>query len=135
MAVNNRGKTVEIVSVSMEPGLLRSLDSLCTRLGYRSRSKLVRMAVRALDSEYAQVESLRGRRAAVLVARHSKAREARVTDITHEFHDIVTSTMHCQGDADCSEVIVVEGDAGRITELYRRLKAKKGVKGVLVSVM
>ena len=128
-------KSAGIVSISMEPGLLRSLDALCGKLGYRSRSKLVRMAVRALEAEYRQVESLAGRKAVVLVARHAKTQEARVTDITHEFHDIVTSTMHCQGDTDCSEIIVVDGDADRITELYGRLKAKKGVKSVLVSIM
>ncbi|MFH1199833.1 MAG: CopG family ribbon-helix-helix protein [Candidatus Micrarchaeota archaeon] len=132
-----QGKTgaAKIVSVSMEPAALKTLDALCGKLGYRSRSKLVRMAVRALEAQYSQVESLRGRKTAVMVARHAKTQEARVADIAHEFHDIVTSTMHCQGDADCSEVIVVEGDASRIIELYTMLKARKGVKDVLVSVM
>lgn len=108
---------------------------LCKQLGFKSRSKLVRTAIRALASEYGQVERLRGRKSAVLVARHGRRQDERVTDTVHEFSDIITSTMHVQGDEDCSEVVVVEGDGERIRELYGRLRAKKGVKSVTLSVM
>ncbi|MFH1791149.1 MAG: nickel-responsive transcriptional regulator NikR, partial [Candidatus Omnitrophota bacterium] len=52
-----------------------------------------------------------------------------LTDIQHDFQDMIISSQHVHMDHDnCLETIIVKGKPKAIEELSHRLKASKGVK-------
>jgi CopG family nickel-responsive transcriptional regulator len=66
----------------------------------------------------------------VLVYNHHK-RElvAKLTDIEHDFHNIILSSQHIHLDHEnCLEIIAIKGTPSEIEELRNRLGATKGVK-------
>jgi CopG family nickel-responsive transcriptional regulator len=65
-----------------------------------------------------------------LVYDHHKQRvQAALTDIQHDHHQVIVSTLHVHLDHDnCLEVLVVRGKAGLIKKIADELIAAKGVK-------
>jgi CopG family nickel-responsive transcriptional regulator len=55
--------------------------------------------------------------------------QAALTDIQHDHHDVIISTLHVHLDHDnCLEFLAVRGKAGTIKKIADELTAAKGVK-------
>ena len=55
--------------------------------------------------------------------------QAALTDIQHDHHDVIISTLHVHLEHDnCLEVLAVRGKAGTIKKIADELTAAKGVK-------
>jgi len=55
--------------------------------------------------------------------------ESDLTEIQHQHHEIVTSSMHIHiSDSDCLEAIAVKGKVSSIRKLSDELATRKGVK-------
>jgi CopG family nickel-responsive transcriptional regulator len=60
---------------------------------------------------------------------HKPHLQATLTDIQHDHHDVIVSTLHVHLDHhNCLEVLVVRGQAGIIKKIADELVAAKGVK-------
>jgi CopG family nickel-responsive transcriptional regulator len=60
---------------------------------------------------------------------HKQHVQAALTDIQHDHHDVIISTLHVHLDHDnCLEVLAVRGKAGTIKKIADELIAAKGVK-------
>jgi CopG family nickel-responsive transcriptional regulator len=60
---------------------------------------------------------------------HKPHLQAALTDIQHDHHDVILSTLHVHLDHDnCLEVLVVRGEAGVIKKIGDELLSTKGVK-------
>ena len=118
-------------SISMPSVLAQQLDALVRAKGYANRSQAVGDLVRGALVDYQQ--DLGDREIAgtiTLVYNHHKPHlQAALTDIQHDHHDVIISTMHVHLDHhNCLEVLVVRGQGNVIRTIADELLAAKGVK-------
>jgi len=113
-----------IISVSLNDGLLEEIDKLQKELGFSGRSEVIRAGARMLIADSKEKEKLEGRLNFVLLLIHAQKAEDVVTEIKHEFEDIISTQIHNHLREDkCLEVFILEGDAARIKELVRLFQA------------
>ena len=116
--------------VSLERELLDKFDRLVQEQGYTNRSEALRDLIREslIKKEWVEGKEVAG--AITLVYDHHRRELLNLlTDIQHEYHDLVVSTQHIHLDHDnCLEIIAVKGNSGEIGKLAHKLRATKGVK-------
>ena len=126
-------------SVSVPSDLFRRFDDHRKRLGYENRSKAIQDAMQSLitESKWMCEKMGRGIGAIAMVYEHGvKGLEDELTDIQHNFEEIICSSMHVHLDADnCLEIIAVKGKAGDVRILAQELKTKKGVKQLKLAIV
>ncbi|MBS7659652.1 nickel-responsive transcriptional regulator NikR [Candidatus Bathyarchaeota archaeon] len=129
------------VSVTLPEDLLKEFDEVINRMGYGNRSKAVQDAVRLFISERKWLQEESGIQAGVLMLLYDhevRGVEDTLTDIQHNYADIISSTMHIHlTERDCLEAIAVKGEAEKIRRLSDELSSKRGVKllkTVIVSI-
>ncbi|MRR10693.1 nickel-responsive transcriptional regulator NikR [bacterium] len=118
-------------SVSLPGKLLRQLDGMARERGYSNRSLFVADMVRNQLVEHYQKragEEIAG--TITLVYDHHKQHvQATLTDIQHDHHAEIISTLHVHLDHhNCLEVLVVRGKAGVVKQIADELISAKGVK-------
>ena len=113
-----------IISVSLNDGLLEEIDRLQKELCFSGRSDVMRTGARMLIADCKEKEQLEGTLNAVFLIIHTQRVEDAVTEIKHDFEDIISTQIHNHLREDkCLEVFVLEGAAARIKELVRLLQA------------
>ena len=118
-------------SVSLPPALLRQLDEMARDKSYDNRSLAIADMIRDRLVEHRQKtgnEEMVG--TITLVYDHHKPHlQASLTDLQHDHHDLILSTVHVHLDHhNCLEVLLVRGKASLIRKIADELIASKGVK-------
>lgn len=126
-----RRESVTRFSISLPAELARQLDQMTREKSYSNRSLAVADMIRAQLVEHRQKsgdEEIAG--TITLVYDHHKQHvQATLTDIQHDHHEVIISTLHVHLDHDnCLEVLVVRGRAGLVRRIADELIAAKGVK-------
>ena len=128
-----------VVSITLPSELLRRFDEFIKTRGYFSRSEAFRDAVRSLisESELAKLES--GNVAATIMTTCDYARkdvDLKMTEIRHEFDDVVIENVHRHIDEKyCLEIFISEGSNDRILNLINRLRGMHGIQQVRAMFM
>lgn len=118
-------------SVSLEKALLKKFDAYIGEKGYTNRSEAIRDLIRDLiveeQWEAGKVETVA---AVTLVYDHEKLDlKSRITELQHEHHDQIVSTMHVHMDAhNCLEIVVLRGVAAEIRTLGDQMISLRGIK-------
>ncbi len=119
------------ISISLPPQLAEQLDSMVKEKGYDNRSLAVADMVRAQLVEHRQ-NAGQGEIAGTITLvydHHKQHVQATLTDIQHDHHAAIISTLHVHLDHDnCLEVLVVRGKASLVKRIADELIAAKGVK-------
>jgi CopG family transcriptional regulator, nickel-responsive regulator len=118
-------------SVSLPPSLLRQFDKMASQQGYDNRSLAIGDIMRDRLVEHRQKfgnEDIAG--TITLVYDHHKPHlQATLTNIQHDHHDVILSTVHVHLDHhNCLEVLLVRGKAAIIKRISDELISSKGVK-------
>ncbi len=109
-----------IISVSLTDEILKELDKLQKELGFSGRSEVMRAGARMLLADNKEKEALEGWLNSVLLLIHAQKVEDTVTEVKHEFEDIISTQIHNHLREDkCLEVFILEGDAARIKQLVK----------------
>ena len=119
------------ITVSVPQTLAKQLDRMTREKGYDNRSLAVADMIRDQLVEHHQNYGDRDIDGTItLVYDHHKQHvQAALTDIQHDHHDVIISTLHVHLDHDnCLEVLAVRGKAGTIKKIADELIAAKGVK-------
>jgi len=114
----------------MDEELLARFDADIVRQGYANRSEAIRDLIRErlVREEWRAGEEVVGV-ITLVYDHHVRNLEARITDIQHDHHHRVISTMHIHLDRDnCLEIIAVRGKGAEIAELASKLIGLKGVR-------
>jgi len=119
------------IGVSIDADLLQRFDSFIADKGYENRSEAFRDLIRERLVDSAVI----GRNAFVvgtvtlIYDHHTRLLPEKLTDIQHEHHDIIISTLHAHLDHEnCLEVIVLRGKSKDVQHLADRLLSTKGVQ-------
>ncbi|MDF2957484.1 MAG: Metal-responsive transcriptional regulator [Candidatus Alkanophagales archaeon MCA70_species_1] len=121
-----------VVSFSVSEKLVRRFNEILSERGYASRSEAFREAMRNYISEYEWTKGVGERAIAVITVLYDKKmRKDLLSNLQHEYDDVIPTMMHLHLDeTNCFEVFVTKGDSKRILELIRKIKSIRGVKQV-----
>ncbi|BDC51251.1 putative nickel-responsive regulator [Bryobacterales bacterium F-183] len=119
------------IGVAIESELLEQFDKLIETRGYASRSEAFRDLIRTelnTESTAAPNAKVVGT-LTLLYDHHVRMLAEKLTEMQHEHHDAIVSTLHVHLDHhNCLEVIVMRGKAADVQAIASRLIAAKGVK-------
>lgn len=117
-------------SVSLDETLVAKFDKHIKEENYPTRSKAIGDLIREelIRKEWIEGKEVAG--AITLVYNHRKREMVnKLTDVQHDFHELIISSQHVHLDRDnCLEIVVVKGKPKGIEKLAYRLKSIKGVK-------
>jgi len=119
------------IGVSIDVDLLRRFDSYIADKGYENRSEAFRDLIRdrLVDSAVIGPNAFVVGSVTLIYDHHTRLLPEKLTDIQHEHHDIIISTMHAHLDHEnCLEVIVLRGKSKDVQRLADRLISTKGVQ-------
>lgn len=125
-----------IISISLSEKLLQEIDQLKEELGFSGRSEVIRTSTRMLIADNQEKESLKGNINSILILIHDQKAEDKVTEIKHDFEDIINTQIHSHiKDNKCMEIFIMEGDAQRTNTLRKLFQTSRKMDYVkLVSV-
>ncbi len=119
------------IGIAIPGELLDKFDELIEKRGYSNRSEAFRDLIRnELVQEVWQTSDTEVFGIVTLVYNHHvRQLTDKLTDLQHEYHHAVMSSLHVHLDHDnCLEVILVRGKAQVVQKLSNSLIATKGVK-------
>lgn len=119
------------ITITIDDDLLATLDGLCQRRGYQSRSEALRdITRRTLADEQRLAPQAQGYAVLSYVYQH-KTRElaGRLASASHHHHDLSVSTLHVHvNHYDCLEVSILKGPLGNIQQFADAIVAQRGVR-------
>jgi CopG family nickel-responsive transcriptional regulator len=119
------------IGVAIDAGLLEKFDKLIAQRGYTNRSEAFRDLIRdeLVEKAWESPESRVVGTVTLVYDHHVRLLSEKLTDIQHDFHRSILSTLHVHLDHDhCLEVLVVRGRAGDVRKVADALISAKGVK-------
>ena len=121
------------IGVAIDSDLLERFDQLISQRGYTNRSEAFRdlireeLVERAWESPASEVVGT----VTLVYDHHVRLLNEKLTDMQHEYHRSILSTLHVHLDHDnCLEVLVVKGRASEVQRIADALIATKGVKQI-----
>lgn len=125
-----------IISISLNEKLLEEIDSIQKELGFSGRSEVIRSGARMLISDNKEKEELEGEINSILVLIHSQEAEDKVTEIKHDFEDIINTQIHSHlKENKCLEIFILDGHAHRIKDLSKLFQINRKIEYVKLIVV
>lgn len=122
------------VGISLPENLLNKFDEIILQRGYSSRSEGVRDAIRSYIVNFEWMSDVQGERVGVITIVYSHTQRGladNLTEIQHEFGDLIQSSLHVHLDHDnCLEVVVLRGEGQDVRKAAEKMMSLKGVKHV-----
>ena len=119
------------IGVAIDSDLLKKFDRLITQRGYTNRSEAFRDLIRdeLVERTWESPESQVVGTITLVYNHHVRMLNEKLTDIQHDFHRSILSTLHVHLDRDnCLEVLVVKGKSAEVRKVADVLISTKGVK-------
>jgi CopG family nickel-responsive transcriptional regulator len=108
---------------------------MISQMGY-DRSKAIQIAMRNFLTDYRWAQE-RGQvvgAITILYDHETRGLEETLTDIQHEYRDVISSTTHIHLDErNCLEILAVKGEVKSIQDLAKKLMVERGVKQLRLS--
>lgn len=119
------------IGVAIDTDLLEKFDTLIEQRGYTNRSEAFRDLIRdeLVEKNWESPESQVVGTVTLVYDHHVRMLSEKLTDIQHDFHHSILSTLHVHLDHDhCLEVLVVRGKSVDVRKVAGILISTKGVK-------
>ena len=126
-----------IISVSIPEILLERVESSIKEHGFANRSEILRQALRTFINESKNINELSGEiTASITIIYERKPTKGQISEIHHNFGDIISTFLHAHIDEDyCLEVIVVKGEADTIKKLVNAFRTNELISQIKVSIL
>jgi CopG family transcriptional regulator, nickel-responsive regulator len=123
---------VQRITITIDDELLRSIDELCRRHHYTSRSEAIRDLVRQAETREQASRQTGSQCVATLsyvYEHHTRDLAKRLTNSQHDHHDLSVATLHVHLDQeDCLEVAVLRGRVEDVQGLADSITSQRGVR-------
>lgn len=119
------------IGVSLDAHLLDRFDEFIAEKGYDNRSEAFRDLIRdrLVGSAVVGANATVVGTVTLIYDHHTRLLPEKLTDLQHEHHEIIISTLHAHLDHEnCLEVIVLRGKSRDVQKLADRLISTKGVQ-------
>lgn len=125
-----------IISISLNEKLLEEIDKIKDEIGFSGRSEVIRASARMLIADNKEKEELSGEINSILVLIHNQEVEDSVTEIKHDFEDIINTQIHSHlKENKCMEIFILDGSADRIKELSKMFQKSRKIDYVKLIVV
>ena len=126
-----------IVAISMKDTDLKELEFLQKKGKFSNRSEVVRHAVQSLMSEHRNMEIVQGPITAIITAvYYKKGQGHNISSVQHEFREFIAATIHAHTtEGNCTEVMILTADAGKVRDFLKKLRSQKKVMKVDISLV
>ncbi|MHA1312718.1 MAG: nickel-responsive transcriptional regulator NikR [Candidatus Helarchaeota archaeon] len=126
-------------SVSLPEDLRKEFDNVCEKIGM-SRSDAIRKAMRDYIGEYrlAHEDKSLSSGSITIILNHDERSGLMddITDLEHDYHEIIQSTLHVHLDHDnCLIVHAVKGPISEIEKLFQEFLKRPEIKLVKKNIM
>lgn len=126
---------MEILSISIDKASLSQIEQVQKRLGFKSRSKMLRAAILSMLSDYESLELLKGNVECVFVITYKESEKNHVSDVLHKFEDTIRTELHQHRSGTCIDILDISTGAQRIRAFYNELKKKKCIYSVTYTII
>src|SRR4051795_13325823 len=119
------------IGVALDTDLLDKFDRLIAQRNYTNRSEAFRDLIRdeLVQKSWESPDSHVVGTVTLVYDHHVRMLSEKLTDMQHDFHRFILSTLHVHLDHDnCLEVLVVRGKARQVQKVAEALISTKGVK-------
>src|ERR1051325_8448859 len=119
------------IGVAIDTALLNKFDRLIEQRGYTNRSEAFRDMIREelVAQTWESPETHVVGTVTLVYDHHVRLLNEKLTDIQHDFHSLILSTLHVHLDHDhCLEVLIVRGKSAAVRKVADTLISTKGVK-------
>jgi CopG family transcriptional regulator, nickel-responsive regulator len=119
------------IGVAIDSDLLEKFDKLIEKRGYTNRSEAFRDLIRdeLVAKQWERPDAIVVGTVTLVYDHHVRMLSEKLTDLQHDFHHNILSTLHVHLDHDhCLEVLVVRGKASDVTRVADALISTKGVR-------
>ncbi len=123
--------------VSMPQELVEQFDRVIAAQGYGNRSEAIRDLVRKalLQPDRLPPEEAVAGTVVIVYDHHVSDLSKQLTELQHDYHHDIISTMHVHLNHDqCLEIVVVKGAYGRLSRLTDAIRVLRGVAYAQLSV-
>lgn len=125
-----------IVSISLNDDIIDDINKLQKELGFSGRSEIVRAGLRNIIAEQKERENLNGELTALLLIIHQERDDDQVTNMRHDYEEIITTHLHSKIDRDrCVEVFLLKGEAVLIRGMTKNFQTNKKLDHVKLITM
>ena len=125
-----------IVSLSFPETMITEMNHLEEAGGFAGRSELVRAAVRLLIEDSKEKNALSGHLNAIVIVTHDESNEAPVTELKHQFEEIVRTHIHSKiSRNNCVELFLLEGNGTKIAAMVKEFQKEDKLKSVKLVVI
>lgn len=116
--------------VSLEEELLEALDKFTEENLFKNRSQAIRHLINnTLVKEKWEGDQVVAGSITLVFDHHRRELVNKLTNIQHQFHDTIMSSLHFHLEHDlCMEIIAVKGKATVLTQLADSLISVKGIE-------
>lgn len=124
------------MSISLNGEILGEVDKLQSALGFSGRSEIIRAGIRNLLAEERERQDLTGLLHALLLVIHDEKSDDQVTEIRHEYDELINTHLHSKIDGDrCLEIFLIKGDANEIRQMTKKFQANKKMDHIKLIAM
>jgi CopG family nickel-responsive transcriptional regulator len=119
------------IGVAIDAKLLERFDRLISKRGYTNRSEAFRDLIRdeLVEHAWESPDSPVVGTVTLVYDHHVRQLGEKLTEMQHEHHRSILSTLHVHLDHDhCLEVLVVKGRAAEVRQIADAIISTKGVK-------
>jgi CopG family transcriptional regulator, nickel-responsive regulator len=119
------------IGVAIDTDLLEKFDRLIAQRKYTNRSEAFRDLIRdeLVEKTWESPESEVAGTVTLVYDHHVRLLNEKLTDIQHDHHRVIVSTLHVHLDHDhCLEVLVLRGKSKDVRRVADTLISTKGVK-------
>ena len=123
-------KSIEVASFSVPKTLIKKIDALTARMGYSSRSEIIRDALRSFIYEKKELAKAEGFLEGVVSVYHTPEADHSLSIIKHQNPDMIKSYMHSHFEHSdiCLDILLLSGEAHKIRKLLYELESIDGVE-------
>jgi len=125
-----------IVSVSLSEKLLEEIDSIKNEMGFSGRSDVIRASARMLIADNKEKCAMSGDTDSLLTLIHSQDLEDKVTEIKHDYEDIISTQIHSHlKEHKCLEIFILDGNVHRMYQLAKSFQTSRKMDYVKLTVV
>ncbi len=125
------------INISLSDDMIAKIDKVLGSGNYKSRSELVREAVRDLFANTDELSKASGPALAVITVSYDLTRKGTsdaVNLLQHQNEGLILTTMHNHSGENCLEMILAKAEIQEITRFAKELKKLRGVGTVKMTV-
>lgn len=125
---------MEIISFSFDKETTNQIRQIQRRLGYKSRSKLLRAAIDSLRREMHELDQMKGTCNAVVVVVYDEHKQEDLDEFMETYESTIKTELHQHNHGVCSRVLITSGNARIVRSMVEELRKRKSIRSVTANI-